>query len=346
MCNRIAEIFDLTRSPGSAAGNGCEDGVIFGPFDAFFSQISRMHDRFECMTLGQAARFSLAALLGVCCTSRPPLPPEAIALNDEGIGYLARGDLETADTRFRLALEYNPHFVEALVNLGLVELERGNFTRARQLLERARRVNEHIAQPHHGLGVLAERMGDREAAAVHYRAALAVDPGFAPARLNLAHLLFDANQLYHAKEEFAKLTQVAPDLAQAHAGLAETLIQLGRRSEAERIVQSQAPRFPESTELQVLLARSELRSGHTERAVQRLSMLARHGDADAALAFSWLAVAELARRRPAHAVGAAKRALALDADSQVARHALAAALVELGDSRAASEVRPVPGPAP
>ncbi len=282
------------------------------------------------MTLGQATRFSLAALLHVCCSSRPPLPPQAIALNDEGIGYLAVGDLETADTRFRLALEYNPHFVEALVNLGLVELERGNFSRAGQLLERARRINEHVAQPHHGLGVLAERVGDREDAAAHYRAALAVDPGFAPTRLNLARVLFDANELYHAKAEFAKLTQVAPDLAEGHAGLAETLIRLGRRREAERIVQSQASRFPESTGLQVLLARSELRSKQIARAVQRLNHIALRGDGDAALAYSWLAIAELAQGRPAHAVGAAKRALALDADSRVARHALAAALTELG----------------
>jgi len=281
------------------------------------------------MTLGQASRFSLVALLVVCCSSRPPLPPEAIALNDEGIGFLARGDLETADTRFRLALEYNPHFVEALVNLGLVELERGNFTRAKQLLERARRINEHVAQPHHGLGVLAERVGDAAAAAAHYRAALEVDPGFAPARLNLARLLFDSDQLYHAKEEFTKLTQVAPDVAEAHAGLAETLIRLGRRAEAERIVASEAPRFPASTELQVLQARGELRRGQTERAVQRLSALTGRSDADAALAFSWLAVAELSRRRPAHAIGAAKRALALDRDSHVARHALEAALREL-----------------
>lgn len=291
------------------------------------------------MTLGQTARLSLAALLHVCCTSRPPLPPEAIALNDDGIGYLARGDLEVADARFRLALEYNPHFVEALVNLGLVELERGNFTRARQLLERARRINQHVAEPHHGLGVLDERAQDREGAAAHYRAALEVNPGFTPARLNLARLLFDANELYHAKEEFTKLTQIAPELAEAHAGLAETLIRLGRRTEAEHIVQRQAPRFPDSTELQVLLARSELRRKQTDRAVQRLSILARRGDADAALAFSWLAVAELTRRRPAHAISAAQRALALDADSHVAQHALAAALAELGDAPGSAGAR-------
>jgi tetratricopeptide (TPR) repeat protein len=286
------------------------------------------------MTLGPAARVSLVALLHLGCASRPPLPPEAITLNDQGIQFLARGELETADARFRLALEYNPRFVEALVNLGLVELERGNFTRAGQLLDRARRINEHVAQPHHGLGVLAERMGDREAAAVHYRSALEVDPGFAPARLNLARLLFDANELYHAKEEFSKLIQVTPNIAEAYAGLAETLIRLGRPREAERIVESQARRFPESSELQVLLARSELKSGKTDEAVRRLGALTERGDADAALAFSWLAVAELARSRPEYAIGAAKRALALDADSRVARLALRTALAALGDPRA------------
>jgi len=90
------------------------------------------------------------------CASQPPLPAAAIALNDEGIASLAAGNLEIAGARFKLALEYNPRFVEALCNLALVELELGNFSRAKQLLMRSRRINEDIAQPHHALGVLSQ----------------------------------------------------------------------------------------------------------------------------------------------------------------------------------------------
>jgi len=72
------------------------------------------------------------------CAGAAPLPPKAVLLNQAGADALARGDLETADARLSLALEYSPHFVEALVNQGLVELQRGNFERARELITRAR----------------------------------------------------------------------------------------------------------------------------------------------------------------------------------------------------------------
>ena len=100
--------------------------------------------------------FAVATLL-IGCSAGAPLPPPAAALNRAGIEALERGDLETADARFSVALEYSPRFVDALVNLGLVELERGNFRRASVLFERARRLNPDVAQPHHALGVLAER---------------------------------------------------------------------------------------------------------------------------------------------------------------------------------------------
>ncbi len=276
----------------------------------------------------------IAILLLLGCSSRPPLPAQAVSLNNQGIQALASGDLETASARFQLALEYNPRFVEALSNQALVELERGNLTRAGQLLRRARRINPNIAQPHHALGVLAEREGRKDDASEHYRAALAIDPGFAPARLNLAHLLFDANLLYHAKLEFEKLIQAAPEAPEGYAGLAETLIRLGRRQEAEAIIAGQAERFPHSADLQLLVARTEMRNGDVGRAVERLVALTHGDDRTRMVALSWLAVAELARDRPRHAVGAAKRALELDENSPVARHALAQALEKLGDPRA------------
>src|SRR6185369_3432471 len=149
------------------------------------------------------------------CAAGAPLPPPAAALNAAGVEALARGDLETADARLSLALEYSPRFVEALVNQGLVELQRGNFERARELITRARRLNPDVAQPHHALGVLAERQARPDEASRHYYDALAVDPGFAPARANLARLLFDAGMLEEELVQFKRLAEVAPDSAEA-----------------------------------------------------------------------------------------------------------------------------------
>src|SRR5262245_34414977 len=122
----------------------------------------------------------VAALLSVACTGTAPLAPKAVTLNQAGSEALAQGNLETAEARFALALEYHPRFVEALTNLGLVEMQRGNLTRAKILFERARRINSDLAQPHHALGVLAERERRPDVAAGHYRDALRVNPGFGP----------------------------------------------------------------------------------------------------------------------------------------------------------------------
>src|SRR5262245_19157524 len=121
---------------------------------------------------------ALPSLLG--CTGTAPLPPKAVELNQAGTEALAQGNLETAEARFALALEFHPRFVEALTNLGLVEMQRGNLTRATLLFERARRINSDLAQPHHALGVLAERERRPDVAAGHYRDALRVNPGFGP----------------------------------------------------------------------------------------------------------------------------------------------------------------------
>src|SRR5688572_28464098 len=172
-------------------------------------------------------------LLLPACAGTAPLPPKAVALNRAGAEALEAGDLETADARLSLALEYSPRFVEALVNQGLVELQRGNFDRARDLMTRARRLNPDVAQPHHAQGVLAERQARPDVASRHCYDALAVDPGFGPSRANLARLLFDAGMLEEALVQFKCLIEVTPESPEAHVGLAETLLRLGRMAEAE-----------------------------------------------------------------------------------------------------------------
>lgn len=279
---------------------------------------------------------SVVLLVGTACKGAAPLPPKAVELNRAGVEALERGDLETADARFALALEYNPKFVEALVNQGLVELQRGNFRRARQLLGRARRLNPDVAQPHHGLGVLAERERTPEVAIKHYKEALAVDPGFAPARANLARVLFESGHFEHAREQFKRLIEVAPEEPAGHVGLAESLLQLGRYAESDAATRDGRERFPESPELTLLFARSKLRQGKLDEAAALLAPLAKERDDIAVAALGWLATVELARGRERHAVGAAEKALSLDANDPVSVFVMATALARLGDPSALS----------
>lgn len=281
------------------------------------------------------AAFALALpIFCFACAGTAPLPPQALALNEAGVAALAAGDLETADARFSLALEYNPKFVDALTNQGLVELQRGNFERARQLLTRARRLNPDVAQPHHALGVLAERERRPDLASQNYYEALRVDPGFAPARANLAHLLYAGGLYEDALVQFRRLVEVAPDVIAAHVGLAATLLHLERVTEAHEVIDSALAASPDDPELAILAARLEIRRGEFDAAIARLEPLT-HARSDLAVhALAWLAAAEVAQGRPQAAVSAAERAIALAPDDALASYALGISLKKLGDPAA------------
>jgi tetratricopeptide (TPR) repeat protein len=275
------------------------------------------------------------AMILVGCSAGAPLPPQAAALNAAGVEALARGDLEAADARFSVALEYSPRFVEALVNLGLVELERGNFTRARTLCERARRLNPDVAQPHHALAMLAERERRPDLASQHYYEALRVDPGFVPSRENLGRLLFRGGFVEEALIQHQRLVSLAPDSPSAVAALTETLVRLGRLREADELLEPALARFPADPRLLLLAARRELRAGLADAAALRLTPLTQRHDELGAAALGWLAVAELSRGRAGLAAASARQALRLDPESSVATYALAVALSELGSPEAA-----------
>src|SRR5258706_378471 len=233
---------------------------------------------------GLAGLLSLAALW-VACTRTAPLAPKAVDLNRAGSDVLAAGDLETAEARFALALEYHPRFVEALTNLGLVEMQRGNLARARLQFERARRINPDLSQPHHALGVLAERERRADLAADHYRDALKVNPGFGPSRANLGRILFASGRYHEAREQFLRLVEVDPGQVAGRTGLAETLLQLGRDEDAYAVLDKAREDFGEVPTIVLLSARRAIRRGAFDEAEGALLPLTRERDDNARAAW-------------------------------------------------------------
>jgi tetratricopeptide (TPR) repeat protein len=257
------------------------------------------------------------------CASPAPLPPRAIELNAAGARAIAEGRLSVAEARLSVALEYNPRFVEAWVNLGYVELGRGNFEQARRDFVRARELNQDIPAPHHALGVLADRQGDGGEAERHYRDALKVDPGFAPARANLGRRLFARGQYENAREQFERLIEVAPDAVEGWVGDAEALRQLGREAESEAVVARARDRLGDAPALRLLEARERVGRGEWQEAEELLAPLLGAPDrARAGAAWSWIAVARIGRGDAQGAREAAYEALTIDRDDDVARYAL------------------------
>lgn len=286
------------------------------------------------MTSVLAGLFVLAAMLEFVtgCSSVPPLPPKAIELNQNGAAALAAGDLSTAEARFAVALEYSPRFTEAWVNLGYVELRRGNLELARKHFIKARDLNPDLPAPHHALGLLADRRelerherDPRSGGALgkeaegHYRQALKVDPGFVPARANLARRLFARSAHEEARAQFLRLTQVAPDAPAGYIGLVECLFRLDRDTEAEDVLTRARGRFGDGPELLLLVARQLLRQGAFDAAEEILAPLTADEDRSrASAAWAWTAVARLARKDDSAARAAVREALAIDETNAVA----------------------------
>jgi Flp pilus assembly protein TadD len=273
------------------------------------------------------------------CASATPLPPRAVELNAAGAQAIADGHLSEAEASLAVALEYNPRFVEAWVNLGYVELRRGRFERARRDFLKARDLNQDIPAPHHALGVLADEEGRGADAEAHYRAALKIDPGFYPARANLARRLFARGRFEDAREQFERLRQVVPEAVEGWVGEAEALRHLGRAGESEALVALARERFGDVPELRMLWARERLERGEPEEAEAILAPLT--GGADRALAgaaWSWIAVARVARGDEVGAGEAARAALTIDREDAVARHAEGL----LSDARSSGKIRSDP----
>ncbi len=262
-----------------------------------------------------------ATLLGGCAATAP-LAPKAIALNDDGARALQEDDLEHAEAKLGLALEYNLRFTEAWVNLGLVELRLGRYEVARHDFRRAIELNPDLPAPFHGMGLLEERVGDLEKAEKSYREALKVDPGFGPARVNLGRLLFARRDYDAAREQFLRLTEVAPQVVEGWSGLVESMLRLKREHEADEVLDRAREKLGERPQLVMLVARRLLRQGDAPSAIAALEPITRDGNPKLqAAAYAWIAVAHATQGDIESSQRAAQRALALDPKNDVALYA-------------------------
>ncbi|MBI2392965.1 MAG: tetratricopeptide repeat protein [Deltaproteobacteria bacterium] len=264
----------------------------------------------------------LPVLLVTACAARGPLHPNAVALNKAGAYALAQGDLDTAQARLELAVEYHPNFVEAWINLGLLELSRGDLAMAEKRFRRALAIDRDAAGARVGLGAVAERRGDLPLAEKEYRAALAIDPGLAEPRANLARLLADRGALDEARVHLRRLIEVQADDPAGWMALCEVLWRMGRDPEAAQVVDEARARLGDRPEVELLLARRDLRAGELDEAIARLEPLAKEPAAIGRAAGGWLAVARLEKGDVPGARAAARAVLARDPEDRLARHVI------------------------
>jgi len=114
---------------------------------------------------------------------------EARFLNNAGLLSMRRGDLDSAETKFRNALELAPDYVLAHFNLGLVLAAKGDLNAA--ITEFRTTLADQPANPkvHLNLGRVLLLSGNTEAAIAEFEMAMKLQPGYPEAKMALQEVV-------------------------------------------------------------------------------------------------------------------------------------------------------------
>lgn len=186
------------------------------------------------------------------------------------------------------------------------------------------------------LATVLQAEGRTDAAADHYRRAIAVRPDYAPAHNNLGTLLRADGALDEAIAQYQRALAVQPDYPSAHYNLANALLAQGKAEQAihhfRQALQSMPGSVEAHTNLGIALeARGDLEGSLTEfREAVRL-------DPTAAKTHRNLGSALAAKGALAEAVDYLRRAIDLDPSDASSHYELGNVLLEGGKHEAAAD---------
>lgn len=150
---------------------------------------------------------------------------------NRGVLLRGEGEVDRAVEAYRKALDADADHVGALVNLGILMAGRGAHEEATALLKRAADAAPDRADVRFNLGVALEEV-DGEAAVGAYRSALALNPGYEDAALNLARLMRANGQRDASFSVYRQLLAANPGATRAAYNFAVDLESAGRTREA------------------------------------------------------------------------------------------------------------------
>jgi arylsulfatase A-like enzyme/predicted Zn-dependent protease len=184
------------------------------------------------------------------------LDPENLkALVNLGEIHYARGERELALDLYRRAAAVAPRLPLVQVNLGNIALEMNRLDVAEAALLEAVALKARQPSLHFNLGVIAEQKGRLAIAAREYRAEVAAHPESFKAWVNLGLLERQAGRVDEAVAMFERAARAKADEMTGPYLLAETLIGLGRRNQAEHWAEEALRRSPNEPRALRLLQR-------------------------------------------------------------------------------------------
>jgi tetratricopeptide (TPR) repeat protein len=176
--------------------------------------------------------------------------------NMMGVIHHDRGELDAARDAFKRALEINPNYTEAALNLAVTYNDLGQYDLAQQVYGSVvhRDATGHQEVDRFAMGKIANLHADVAQAyvevglpneAVHeYRSAIRLCPGFADLRVRLAQVYPSMGDFSAARYELGEAVAVRPDYGPARVALGVLLLVSGQRHEATRVWQEALDRDP------------------------------------------------------------------------------------------------------
>jgi len=195
-------------------------------------------------------------------------------LLDQARQYKEQGLLDSALAAFELVLEENPKLVAAHVGVGDVYQVRGNYEAAAEKYRTAQQIEPGAFEPTYKLGLMYHLMQRVRDAIREYLAALAIDPKSYQANLNLATAYLQINEPQLGLPYAEVAVRIRPDAQAAHVNLGSIYSALGQHQLAVEEYRAAAELGDLEPQIALNLVDALLKSGHYQRALNTLSVLA------------------------------------------------------------------------
>ena len=145
-----------------------------------------------------------------------------------GVARLEQFDYDAAATEFREALEIDPAFAAAHLNLAISLYYGGHADTAQQSAKTAAAALPDAPQPPYVLGLIAKALNQESEAAAAFKRVADMDPADAGSRVNLGQVDLQLRKYDEAVALFKEAIALEPYNATAAYGLAQALIRSGQ----------------------------------------------------------------------------------------------------------------------
>lgn len=168
----------------------------------------------------------------------------ADVFNMLGLIYYYKGRFPDAVTSFQKALETNPRYTEASLNLSVVYNELGRFDKAREAYAVAKDttkeahsyldpfVKGRLANMHFNLGTIYKDLGYYAQAVEEYKKALLLRPDFVDIKTELGVVYRDRRDFANSVKELAEAVELHEDYTMPRIQLGLTYYTMGQNEKA------------------------------------------------------------------------------------------------------------------